>query len=52
MCHFNRTAYSNSARVKNDEQLEIVSIAEPLQNQQHVPLMLATLGSKEKREGG
>jgi len=32
--------------------LETVSIAEPLQNRQHVPLMLSTLGSKEKREGG
>ena len=33
-------------------QLETVSIAEPLQNRQHAPLMLSTLGSKEKREGG
>ena len=32
--------------------LETVSIAEPLQNRQHAPLMLSTLGSKEKREGG
>jgi len=32
--------------------LETVSIAEPLQNRQHAPPMLATLGSKEKREGG
>jgi len=31
--------------------LETVSIAEPLQNWQHAPLMLSTLGSKEKREG-
>ena len=29
--------------------LENVSIAEPLQNRQHAPLMLSTLGSKEKR---
>jgi len=34
------------------QQLETVSIAEPLQNRQHAPLMLSTLGSKEKREGG
>jgi len=32
--------------------LETVSIAEPLQNRQYAPLMLSTLGSKEKREGG
>ena len=32
--------------------LETVSIAEPLQNRQHAPPMLSTLGSKEKREGG
>ena len=32
--------------------LETVSIAEPLQNRQHAPLMLSTLVSKEKREGG
>ena len=31
--------------------LETVSIAEPLQNRQHAPLTLSTLGSKEKREG-
>ena len=39
---------STSQKVK----LETVSIAEPLQNRQHAPLMLSTLGSKEKREGG
>jgi len=33
-------------------QLETVSIAEPLQNRKHAPVMLSTLGSKEKREGG
>ena len=33
-------------------ELETVSIAEPLQNRQHAPLMLSTLGSKEKKEGG
>ena len=33
-------------------QLESVSIAEPLQNRQHAPLVLSTLWSKEKREGG
>ena len=36
----------------NITKLETVSIAEPLQNRQHAPLMLSTLGSKEKREGG
>jgi len=38
--------------VDNKFQLETVSIAEPMQNRQHAPLMLSTLGSKEKREGG
>ena len=37
---------------KRIEKLETVSIAEPLQNRQHAPLMLSTLGSKETREGG
>ena len=37
---------------RQTDKLETVSIAEPLQNQQHAPLMLSTLGSKEKREGG
>ena len=32
--------------------LETVCVAEPLQIRQHAPLMLSTLGSKEKREGG
>ena len=31
--------------------LETVSIAEPLQDRQHAPLMLSTPGSKGKREG-
>jgi len=39
--------YSHTMR-----KLETVSIAEPLQNRQHAPVMLSTLGSKEKREGG
>ena len=38
--------------VLRQETLETVSIAEPQQNRQHAPLMLSTLGSKEKREGG
>ena len=37
---------------KQTDKLETVSIAEPLQNRHHAPLMLSTLGSKEKREGG
>jgi len=37
---------------RRKKELETVSIAEPLQNRQHAPLMLSTLGSKEKREGG
>jgi len=37
---------------KEKKELETVSIGEPLQNRQHAPLMLSTLGSKEKREGG
>ena len=39
-------------RINTKLKLETVSIAEPLQNRQHAPLMLSTLGSKEKREGG
>jgi len=40
------------SHTKTKIQLETVSIAEPLQNRQYAPLMLSTLGSKEKREGG
>ena len=47
-----RTRIFNICYEKNTNKLETVSIAEPLQNRQHAPLMLSTLGSKEKRERG
>ena len=50
-----RTEPNSTTRRKQftrNRRLETVSIAEPLQNRQHAPLMLSTLGSKEKREGG
>jgi len=48
-CSAGRSAMANMNTIR---QLETVSIAEPLQNRQHAPLMLSTLGSNEKRLGG
>jgi len=45
-------ACRETAKTFRKYELETVSIAEPLQNRQHAPLMLSALGSMEKREGG
>jgi len=50
-CNWNdKLLFTTKATVNTT--LETVSIAEPLQNRQHAPLMLSTLRSKEKRKGG
>jgi len=46
--------YSRDEKLTVEYKLQTVSIAEPMQNRQHAQnhLMLSTLGSKGKTEGG